>query len=232
MSAKNLIVRLISSQEAAKVVKKWHYSRTTVRNSQLHFGVFWAGKLEGAIQFGPSFDKKKVASLVRDTTWNGFIEINRMAFSPALPRNSESRAIAISLRLIKKNIPEIKWVVSYADGTQSGDGAIYRASGFLLTQIKINKTIVVRPDGTIGSEFVGGIHVKGEPLAGYQLRYLYFFDEETKQKSTVPILPFSEIDRVGARMYRGVRRGGVDSDTLAVQAREGGAIPTPRLIPT
>jgi hypothetical protein len=65
-----------------------------------------------------------------------------MAFSDILPRNSESRAIAISIRLIKKNAPHIKWIVSFADGCQCGDGTIYRASGFELTAIKKNKTII------------------------------------------------------------------------------------------
>lgn len=35
----------------------------------------------------------------------------------------------------------IEWVVSFADATQCGDGTIYRASGFLLTGIRENKTV-------------------------------------------------------------------------------------------
>jgi len=31
------------------------------------------------------------------------------------------------------HLPQIKWVISYADGTQAGSGTIYRASGFVLT---------------------------------------------------------------------------------------------------
>jgi hypothetical protein len=40
------------------------------------------------MQFGPSLDKRKVQGLVEGTSWNGFIELNRMAFSDRLPRNS------------------------------------------------------------------------------------------------------------------------------------------------
>ena len=58
-----------------------------------------------------------------------------------LPKYSESRCIAISIRLIKKNAPQIKWVISFSDGTQCGDGTIYRASGFKLVGIAPNAGI-------------------------------------------------------------------------------------------
>jgi hypothetical protein len=69
-----------------------------------------------------------------------------MAFSDLLPKNSESRAIAISIKLLKKHTPQIKWIISFADGCQCGDGTIYRASGFELSDIKKNKTIMKMPD--------------------------------------------------------------------------------------
>ena len=54
----------------------------------------------------------------------------------------------MALRMIKKQAPQIKWVISFADGCSCGDGAIYRASGFVLTGIKENANIAVMPDGT------------------------------------------------------------------------------------
>ncbi len=94
--AKEIIVKPISSKDAARIVKSCHYSGKVVQNSQLHFGVFLDGKCGGAMQFGPSLDKRKIQGLVRDTSWNGFIELNRMAFADWLPRNSESRAISVA----------------------------------------------------------------------------------------------------------------------------------------
>ena len=38
-------------------------------------------------------------------------------------------------------------------------------------------------------------------LEGYQLRYIYLIDKTCK--ITVPILPFSKIDEMGAGMYKG-----------------------------
>lgn len=147
MSAKEIIVKPISSQDAARIVKSCHYSGKVVQNSQLHFGVFMGGKCGGAMQFGPSLDKRKIQGLVEGTGWNNFIELNRMAFADWLPRNSESRAIAIAMRLIRKTYPHIEWVISFADGTQCGDGTIYRASSFSLTGIKENTQIWEAPCG-------------------------------------------------------------------------------------
>ncbi|MBO7444194.1 MAG: hypothetical protein J6W16_03725 [Methanobrevibacter sp.] len=68
-----------------------------------------------------------------------------MAFDEDLPRNSESRCIAISIRLIKKSAPRIKRIISFADGTQCGDGTIYRASGFKLVGIATNSSLRIDP---------------------------------------------------------------------------------------
>lgn len=146
-TAKDIRVLPISSKDAATVVKRNHYSGKVVNNSQLHLGVFLNGSCEGAMQFGPSLDKSKLQPLVSGTRWNGFIELNRMAFSDRLPKNSESRAIGYAMRLIKKKYPHIEWVVSFADGAQCGDGTIYRASGFVLTAIKKNNQIWEAPAG-------------------------------------------------------------------------------------
>lgn len=117
-------------------VKKHHYSGKVVPNSSLHFGAFLDGKLHGVLSYGPSLCKANMLNIVEGTEWNNFIELNRMAFDDYLPRNSESYCIGATLRMIRKQAPQIKWVVSFADGCQCGDGTIYRASNFLLTGIK------------------------------------------------------------------------------------------------
>ena len=254
MSAKEIVLRPITRQEADAAVKRWHYSRKVVNNSQLHIGVFLRGRLEGAMQFGPSLDKRKLVGLVRGTLWNEFLELNRMAFSERLPRNSESRALAVAMRLLRKHAPHVKWVVSFADGTQSGDGTIYRAAGFVLTSIKPNTQIWEAPTGarfartslTDGrskqqqgeavrlcrgyATKAGNILETGAasmrsfkesgfcPMPGFQLRYVYFLDPTARERLTVPEIPFAEIERRGAGMYRGQPRA---------QSTEGGASVTP-----
>ena len=145
---KDIIIKVIPASVANPFVRKVHYSGKVVQNSQVHFGCFLDGKLHGVLSYGPSMDKARLIGLVEGTEWNEFIELNRMAFDDYLPRNSESYCIAKTLRMLKKNAPHIKWVVSFADGTQCGDGTIYRASNFILTGITKNSGIVELPDGS------------------------------------------------------------------------------------
>lgn len=229
-SAKDIVLKPITAQVANELVRRVHYSGKVVQNSQLHIGVYYNGKLEGAMQFGPSLDKRKIMGLVEGTKWNEFTELNRMAFTDVLPRNSESRAIGIAMKLLKKYAPQVKWVVSFADGTQCGDGTIYRASGFVLTGITLNKNLAMSPDGVVThkmtyesnpvgtgyTKITGGKNDWGlfckkkgwQTLEGFQLRYIYFIDKSYREKLTVPELPFSEIERMGARMYKGQKLGG------------------------
>ena len=147
--AKEIILKVIPSNRANDFVKKHHYSGKVVPNSKLHFGCFLDGKLGGVMSYGSPFMKTKVLSMVKNTGWNEMLELNRMAFSDILPKYAESRCIAISIKLIKKNAPHIKWILSFADGTQCGDGTIYRASGFILTSIKKNNSIIKLKNGNI-----------------------------------------------------------------------------------
>ena len=238
-SAKDIHIKPISMAAARAIVKKIHYSGK-VTNSQLHFGIFLNNKLEGALQFGPSIDKRKTAGLVDGSKWCEFIELNRMALSEALPKNSESRSLSICIKLIRKHYPQIKWIVSFSDGAQCGDGTIYRASGFDLTGIKKNTQMLRMPDGkvvakkSLDSHIVNGkfgaraaIEAGAVPLKGFQLRYVYFIDKSYRKRLTVPILPFSKIDEMGAGMYKGISRG--KQATSGDQLESGGAAPTTTL---
>lgn len=255
-SAKDIVVKPIKASAANKVVKAVHYSGKVVQNSSLHFGVFLNGKLEGAMSFGSPLDKRKVLPLVSGTGWNGMLELNRMAFSDVLPRNSESRAMAIAFRLIKKHYPHIEWILSFSDGTQCGDGTIYRASGFVLTGIKENNTLYLMPNGdTLAgmtmeanyylpqvravSDFLGIEHKQrtraewrslgAKPLKGFQLRYIYFLNQDARCRLTVPVLPFSKISDMGASMYRGERITRVKKQDSENPSGLGGAVPTDTL---
>jgi len=208
---KDIVIKVIPSKVANAFVKKNHYSGKVVNNSVLHFGCFLDGQLGGVLQYGNPIDKRNVLGLVKTTNkgynekWNEMLELNRMAFSDILPKNSESRSISVTIKLIKKNAPHVKWVLSFADGTQCGDGTIYRASGFKLTAINKNSTIYrLANGGTIAKHGTSKANFNGaKKLKGFQLRYIYLIDKSCEL--TCPILPFSKIDEIGAGMYKGVK---------------------------
>lgn len=233
--AKEIIVKVIPPSIANVFVKKHHYSGKSCTTSTLHFGAFLDGQLHGVMSFGNPIDKRKVLPLVKPSLWNEMLELNRMAFDDYLPKNSESRCFAIAIKLLKKNAPHIKWILSFSDGTQCGDGTIYRASGFQLTAVRKSQADLwklpnhlkqfndykdvahrmtcqgktCRLGAWVLSKYgTNNVPLKklqtengGELLDGFQLRYIYLIDKTCK--ITVPILPFSKIDEMGAGMYKG-----------------------------
>jgi len=231
--AKEIIVKVIPSKIANEFVKKHHYSGKVDPRCYVHFGCFLDGKLHGVMQLGPSINKTASVNLVKDTHWNGYCELARVAFDDYLPANSESRCLSIMMKLLKKQAPHIEWVVSYADGAQCGDGSIYRATGFCLVDIKKNTSMWKMPSGEVVCSLVfnpsfssdgagqkakrmGKVgeyktwsstrylnHIGAKAIPGFQLKYVYFLNESAKKRLTVPILPFSKIDEMGAGMYKG-----------------------------
>ena len=239
IKVKDLIVKPITASAARAIVKRIHYSGKVVANSVIHFGVFHGTACLGVMQFGSPIDKRRMQPLVAGTGWNEFMELNRMAFHDSLPKNSESRCLSVAFRLIKKHYTHIKWVVSFADSTQCGDGTIYRAAGFDLIGVKKNSSLLRMPDGSVVAMKTldnnpdpnksskrkkknGAV-----PLQGFQIKYIYFLDKTYRKKLSVPLLPFSTINEKGAGMYKGIPRG-----TKAIAGNHpasGGAIPTPTL---
>lgn len=224
MSAKEIIIKPIPKPVADKVVKKYHYSGKVVPNSSLSFGVYYKGILMGAMQFGSPTVKAKMLPLVKGAKWDSLLELNRMAFSDALPRFAESRCISQAFKWIKRNAPQVKWVISFADGTQCGHGTIYQASNFKLTQIKENISLFKLPNGkvihmislrpdnnpdmkakgyTSVKKYLEGEHAGYTTLKGYMFRYIYFLDKEAEQNFTGEIIPFSKIKELEIGMYKG-----------------------------
>ena len=75
-----------------------------------------------------------------------------------------------------------------------------------------------------------------EKLKGNQLRYVYFIDKSYRERLTSPILPFSDIDKAGAGMYKGKAISIQDRKrdkkaNSSDQLESGGAVPTITLQP-
>ncbi len=235
-SAKDIRLAPIEARAARSFIRRYHYSGKVANNSTIHLGAFLDDLLVGVGSFGPPMDKAKVLGLVEGTDWFGMLELNRLAFIEDTPRNTESRYLAVAMRLIRREYPQVGWILTFADATRCGDGTIYRAAGFLLTAIKANRNL--RRDPATG-EVVQSLAAYTRRIEstwrtwpvvpGHQLRYIYFLNPALRERLTVPVLPYSAIADAGATMYRGERAGSIGSDASVVQTEEGGANPTSAL---
>ena len=251
MSTKDLRVKVITPKSANTIVKKYHYSGTVCKTSQIHFGIFKNNILVGALQFGGSIDKRRMGMSL-GIGMNESLELNRMAISDVCGKNTESRVIGICLRILKKKYPFLRCIVSFSDACQCGDGIIYRASNFKLHSYKENKSLLNLSEQAL-SEYrkydplannpvaiksldnkciknkaphgykkkIYGLGVT--PISGYQMKYIYYFDKELEKIH--PSVPFDKIpDKV--RMYKGIKRIEHESNATSNQNVESGAIPT------
>ena len=118
----------ISRQLAKACYRQWHYLGDMGFISTHNFGVFLESKLLGCISYG-SPNATELKGYFDRFSQKGWWEIKRLALSDELPKNSESKSIGISLRLLRK-METVKGVVTYADTKVGHVGTIYKASGF------------------------------------------------------------------------------------------------------
>src|SRR5690625_5805481 len=104
---KDIRLKVIPHKIANKFVRRHHYSGTYSRKSNLHFGVFLDNSLHGVMQYGSPIDKNKVIDLVKDTRWNGMIELHRID-RKSTRLNSSHVAISYAVFCLKK---KIKWII-------------------------------------------------------------------------------------------------------------------------
>lgn len=118
----------IGTGAALEAYKRWHYLGETQLIATVNFGVYFEQEFMGCISYGPpnATDLKGFWDRKTQSFW---YEIKRMALSPECPKNSESRTIAITTKLLRKKA-KVKGIVTYADTSQNHEGTIYKASGY------------------------------------------------------------------------------------------------------
>ena len=128
MKARELEISPCNLARVRRFIETNHYSHSIngVKISYC-FQVEFNGELVGGIIFGA----------LSTTAWKRFadsekkvLELRRFVLLDEAGHNSESRVVGWALRWIRKHVPQIKIIVSYADPAHGHSGTIYRASNF------------------------------------------------------------------------------------------------------
>lgn len=127
---RRFLIALLDRKVANAIIIANHYSRRIYRASTLHLGVWIDGQLLGVLQFGFAMNPASAGSVVTGTGMHEYLELNRMWLDDRAPRNSESRALAAAIRLIRRVRPGVKWIQSFADERCGLLGTVYQAAGF------------------------------------------------------------------------------------------------------
>lgn len=134
-----LLCKPISKETAGLCYAKWHYFGDKGFLSSFSYGVYFDNEIQGAISYGIP-NAKNINGLYTAQTQAGWLELTRFALSPICPKNSESRVISVTNKMLKKEYHELVGIITYADTAYGHTGIIYRASNYQYLGLTAQKT--------------------------------------------------------------------------------------------
>lgn len=117
-----------ASHDAAKYAcLNWHYSRCLPVGKLVKVGAWENDKFIGCVIFarGANMNMGKSYNLGQDEC----VELVRIALTKH--KNEVSKICSIAIKLLKKQSPNIKLIVSYADPEQGHHGGVYQAMNWV-----------------------------------------------------------------------------------------------------
>ena len=124
---RSLTVAAVPAATVAPLVVEHHYLHSMPPAAVACFGVFHDGDLCGAVVV--SAGARHAHRLLAGATQNTVATLARLWLDDSLPKNSESRVLAISVRLLART-HGIRALLSYADPAVGHIGTIYQAAGW------------------------------------------------------------------------------------------------------
>jgi hypothetical protein len=183
------------SQEAAKyAVTHWHYSRTMPASKLVRVGVWEGGRFRGCVLYGVGANRHLARPF--GLRFTQACELVRVALATGR-EHPTSKVVAISLRMLHRQSPGIKVVVSYADLGREHYGTLYQAGNWIFlgpsnqSYLKVLGE-VVHPRSIYdrygkGGQSVAWLRQNVDPLAervpmAPKLKYIFPFDKKLRRE--------------------------------------------------
>ena len=205
MNIKDIYIKEIDSKLANRLICENHYSGTVPKGVKFHLGIFIDEILYGVAQFGYGIRPQETCKWVNGTNSDEYLELNRLWISDKLGKNAESNSISKALKYVKEKKPELKWIISFADGMMGKVGIIYQATNFIYTGFRFDTGGIWM---TKTGERLHGVSlwhkhktqkrsdleiIYGKPLfnvTGGQHRYFYFYNKDFIKDLIIDKLPY------------------------------------------
>ena len=171
-----------ASNDAAKfAVEKWHYSRILPTGKLVKYGVWENDKFIGVVIYSRGASPHLGTFLELDQT--EICELTRVALTKH--EAPVSQIVAETLRLLKKDSPKLRAVISFADPKEGHKGGIYQAGNWIYTGMS-NPVIEYYIDGR-WRHTRGAYHHPKRPTAPKRTapgkyRYIYPLDKAMRRK--------------------------------------------------
>ena len=128
------------------VVKK-HYANTWTASSDIYAIYYKSGehrffdgkelKLIGVVLYGNPVGFRVIKSISEELNDDDVLELKRLWIEDGYGGNIESYCISQTIKMLKKDSPQTKVLISYADPGANHKGIIYRASNWMYQGNKI-----------------------------------------------------------------------------------------------
>lgn len=124
-------VGYITRRMAMSVILKYHYSKVMPKLNKYYIGAYEGDELVGVFTLGwGTRPLHTIQKLFPSLGTQDYFECGKLCLAEHMPKNSESQFIAKVIELIKKDMPQIKILFSWADGIMGKPGYVYQASNF------------------------------------------------------------------------------------------------------
>ena len=157
---RSMIVREINKGDARKYISTYHYSKTFPDSTMYVFAGFYGSEIAGIICYGMGASKNQYTALVPNIKNNEYLELTRLWCPDSMPKNTESKLIADSLKMLPK---KYKLILSFADPSQGHLGIIYQATNWFYCGMSNKGKCLITKDGVTKHLRLIGIYKKRHP---------------------------------------------------------------------
>ena len=192
------------SYDAAKhAVKHWHYSRSLPCSKTARLGMWEDDKFIGAVVFAWGANRHLAGEYKLKMT--ECVELCRIALDKHT--TPVSRIISIAVKMLKREMPGIRLIVSYAAMNRGHVGKIYQASNWLYVGqtgheagIMLNGKLTHRRtiNSKYGTSDIDWLRNRIDPLASRyegkpKFKYLLPLDDEVAERLNQLVKPYPQI---------------------------------------
>jgi hypothetical protein len=141
---KDMKVHKISAMFARPYIAKYHYTKTYPDSTLYSYAGYIKDRLAGIITYGMGSGKNQYTALIPNIKNGEYLELTRLWSPDGFPKNTETKLIAESMKLLPK---EIRLIVSFADPSRNHVGTIYQASNFYYCGTSNSGKMLITEDG-------------------------------------------------------------------------------------
>lgn len=195
-AVRNMVVSAASRTDVHEFCKRWHYSKTG-GNMTWNYGLWDGVVLVGCVSYNlPTMPAAE--SFFGKERWSWVTHMGRLVCAEDAPKNSESKLIAGSMKLLKKDYPVMRAVVTYAAASEGHIGYVYQATNALYLGTTQRKHFYIDERGQRRAPKQGKNLSMDKALArGWSVhhdspkhRYLYLVGNRTEKKEALKHLQY------------------------------------------